>query len=68
MDFSGAWQRDASGYVTAGLSNLTNLSLPAGWDVLENGYSQIGYGPILTIAIDMGLGNLDIKKLTPTYT
>ena len=43
--------------VTGGLSNIS----PRGtWTISNNVYEQTGTGPLLTINIEMGLGNLDL--------
>ncbi len=43
--------------VTGGLSNIS----PRGtWTISNNVYEQTGSGPMLTINIEMGLGNLDL--------
>jgi hypothetical protein len=50
---------DATVKVSSGLSNV---NFPAGW--IQNGdtYTQKGSGPMLTIIIEMGAGNVQISQ------
>jgi hypothetical protein len=55
--------------IPAGLSatvrisgGLSNVQFPSGWTQSGQTYTQSGSGPLLTIVIDMGAGNLQITS------
>jgi hypothetical protein len=43
-------------------SGLSNISFPTGWEKNGNVYTQSGSGPILTFIVEIGAGNLSIRR------
>lgn len=43
-------------------SGLSNISVPEGWAKNGNIYTQSGFGPALTIIVEIGAGNLTISR------